>query len=90
MEIINNSSGTIADGIYMAWEIKRIYIPQSIWEERDKILQAAKAALGVYRASYDEEDIKLLMYLIHGFNHGGEIIMFRPKLYCREKSLVNL
>ncbi len=27
MEIVNKSSGSIADGIYMAWEIKRIYIP---------------------------------------------------------------
>lgn len=41
----------------MAWEIKRIY-PQSIWEERDMILQAVKGAFWVYRARHDEEDIK--------------------------------
>lgn len=56
MEIdAEGSSGTRATGFDMFWNIERIYIPKSIWEEREEVLKAIKESFSVYRGGHEED-----------------------------------
>lgn len=59
MEVADRGMGNIAIGFNMSWEFYRIYIPKSIWAEKDRILQAIKEAFLVYRYGHrrNKEDI---------------------------------
>ncbi|MDE6387401.1 MAG: hypothetical protein K2L82_06320 [Lachnospiraceae bacterium] len=66
MEVIDKGNGTIETGFNISWDICHINIPKSVWEERDKIIQAIKEAFMVYRAGHGEEDINSISTTISG------------------------
>ncbi len=57
MEVISHGSGSRRDGFHKVWSINKIYIPKSIWNDKDKILQVIKEAFSVYRGGTGEEFI---------------------------------
>ena len=61
MEVVSKGNGTIAIGFNVVHDIYRIFIPQSIWEEKEKILQAIKESFLVYRSAAGESEIKSII-----------------------------
>ena len=57
MEAVSEGNGTIMTGFNVVHDIYRIYIPQSIWEEKEEILQVIKESFLVYRAAARESEI---------------------------------
>lgn len=58
MEVVSRGSGTRATGFDMAWKIKRICIPKSIWEDKDEIIKEIIEAFLVCRGGHAEKFIK--------------------------------
>ena len=54
MEVVSRGSGSRLAGFNKVWDIYKIYIPKSIWDDKDKILQMIKEAFSVYRGGTDE------------------------------------
>lgn len=52
------SGNKLKDGFDLVWIIGHIYIPKSIWNEKEDILQIIKEAFGVYRAGHKIEKVK--------------------------------
>lgn len=57
LEIGSRGRGNLEIGFDMDWIIFRIYIPESVGEDREKIIKVIKDAFLVYRAAHNEEDI---------------------------------
>lgn len=58
MEISSSgSSGNRVTGFDMLWNIYHIFLPKSIWEEREEVLKAIKEAFLVYRGGHEEDGI---------------------------------
>ena len=57
MEVVSRGSGSRLVGFNKVWDIYKIYIPKSIWNDKDKILQMIKEAFSVYRGGTDEKFI---------------------------------
>ena len=57
MEIKEEGSGDRGTGFNMRWNVCRINVPKSIWEEKEEILQAIKESFLVYRAAARESEI---------------------------------
>lgn len=56
--IAGGGGGNLKDGFDLVWKIGRIYIPKSLWSERENVLQAIKEAFGVYRGGHKIEKVK--------------------------------
>ena len=57
MEVVSRGSGSRLAGFNKVWDIYKICIPKSIWNDKDKILQMIKEAFSVYRGGTDEKYI---------------------------------
>lgn len=58
MEVIPRGNGTRATGFNKVWIINRIYIPKSIFEEKEQILEVIKESFSVYRGGTAESRVK--------------------------------
>lgn len=58
MELGSGGSSNLKNGSDFVWKIGHIYIPKSLWSEREKVILAIKEAFGVYRAGRDISKVK--------------------------------
>ncbi len=59
MEVIQVGDGSRdTGGFNMVWNVKRIYIPKSIWDEKEEVLLTIKEAFRVFRARHSIDMVK--------------------------------
>ena len=58
MEVAGKTEGDRNVGVTFLWDIYNIYIPRSIWEDKDDILLAIADAFSVYRNRTPENAVK--------------------------------
>ena len=58
MEVVDASTGELYTGVTFLWKIENIYIPKSIWQDKDDILSAIADAFSVYTNLVPENKVE--------------------------------
>ena len=58
MEVVGRNKRDINNRVKVSWKINNIYIPKSVWQEKEDILIAIKDAFSVVRGIVPEEEIE--------------------------------